>query len=113
MTIHVYFSTRCSGCALKTQCTTGKERRIRRWKHEAVLDAMEERLRARPDAMQLRKSTVEHVFGTPKGWMGATHFLTKGLKTTAAEIALHVLAYNMKRVIGILGVQPLLAGIRV
>jgi hypothetical protein len=74
---------------------------------------MEERLRARPDAMQVRKSTVEHVFGTLKGWMGATHFLTKGLKTTAAEMALHVLAYNLKRVIGILGVQPLLAGIRV
>jgi transposase len=113
MTIHVYWTTRCAGCALKAQCTTGRERRIRRWKHEAVLDAMEERLRARPDAMQVRKSTVEHAFGTLKGWMGATHFLTKGLKTTAAEMALHVLAYNMKRVIGILGVQPLLAGIRV
>ena len=113
MTIHVYWTTRCANCALKAQCTTGRERRIRRWEHEAVLDAMEERLRARPDAMQVRKSTVEHVFGTLKGWMGATHFLTKGLKTTAAEMALHVLAYNLKRVIGILGVRPLLAGIRV
>ena len=112
MTIHVYWTTRCANCALKAQCTTGRERRIRRWEHEAVLDAMEERLRARPDAMQVRKSTVEHVFGTLKGWMGATHFLTKGLKTTAAEMALHVLAYNMKRVISLLGVQPLLAGIR-
>ena len=112
-TIHVYWTTRCANCALKAQCTTGRERRIRRWEHEAVLDAMEERLRARPDAMQVRKSTVEHVFGTLKGWMGATHFLTKGLKTTAAEMALHVLAYNLKRVIGILGVRPLLARIRV
>ncbi len=73
---------------------------------------MEERLRARPDAMQVRKSTVEHVFGTLKGWMGATHFLTEGLKTPAAEMTLYLLAYNVKRVIGILGVQPLLAGIR-
>jgi transposase len=113
MTIHVYWTTRCAGCALKAQCTTGRERRIRRWEHEAVLDAMEERLRARPDAMQIRKSTVEHAFGTLKDWMGATHFLTKGLKTTAAEMALHVLAYNLKRVISLLGVQPLLAGIRV
>ncbi len=70
---------------------------------------MEERLRARADALQVRKSTVEHAFGTLKGWMGAT----EGLKTTAAEMALHVLAYNLKRVIGILGVQPLLVGIRV
>jgi hypothetical protein len=61
----------------------------------------------------VRKSTVEHAFGTLKGRMGATHLLTKGLKTTAAEMALHVLAYNMKRVISLLGVQPLLAGIRV
>ena len=113
MTIYVYWTTRCSGCALKAQCTTGRERRIRRWEHEAVLETMEERLRARPDAMQVRKSTVEHAFGTLKGWMGATHFLTKGLKTTAAEMALHVLAYNLKRVIGILGVRPLLARIRV
>jgi transposase len=113
MTIHVYWTTRCASCALKAQCTTGRERRIRRWEHEAMLDAMEERLRARPDAMQVRKSTVEHAFGTLKGWMGATHFLTKGLKSTAAEMSLHVLAYNMKRVIGLLGVQPLLAGSRV
>ena len=112
MTIHVYCTNRCLGCALKAQCTTGKERRIRRWEHEAVLEAMEERLRQRPEAMQVRQCTVEHAFGTLKGWMGATHFLTKGLKTTAAEMSLHVLAYNLKRVIGILGVQPLLAGIR-
>ena len=112
MTIQVYWTTRCSGCAFKAQCTTGKERRIRRWEHEAVLETMEERLRHRPEAMQIRKCTVEHVFGTLKRWMGATHFLTRGLKTTAAEMSLHVLAYNLKRVIGILGVQPLLAGIR-
>ena len=113
MTIHVYCTNRCSGWALKAQCTTGQERRIRRWEHEAVLEAMDEKLRQRPEAMQIRRCTVEHVFGTLKGWMGATHFLTRGLKTTAAEMSLHGLAYNLKRVIGILGVQPLLVGIRV
>jgi Transposase DDE domain len=113
LTIHVYWTNRCADCALKAQCTTGRERRIRCWEHEAVLDAVEAKLRARPEAMQIRKSTVEHAFGTLKDWMGATHFLTKGLKTTAAEMALHVLAYNMKRVISLLGVEPLLAGIRV
>jgi hypothetical protein len=112
MTLHVYWTTRCSGCA-KAQCTTGRERWIRRWDHEAVLDAMEERLRARPGAMQVRQSTGEHAFGTLKGWMGVTHFLTRRLKTTAAEMSLHRLAYNLKRVISVLGVQPLLAGIRV
>lgn len=113
MTIHVYCTNRCSGWALKAQCTTGQERRIRRWEHEAVLEAMDEKLRQRPEAMQIRRCTVEHVFGTLKGWMGATHFLTRGLKTTAAEMSLHGLAYNLKRVIGILGVQPLLVRIRV
>ncbi len=112
MTLHVYWTTRCSGCAPKAQCTPAGSGGSHAKRHEAVLDAMEAKLRARPDAMQVRKSTVEHVFGTLKGGMGATHFLTKGLKTTAAEMSLHVLAYNLKRVIGILGVQPLLAEIR-
>ena len=77
-----------------------------------VLETMEERLRHRPEAMQTRKCPVEHVLGTLKRWMGATHFVTRGLKTTAAEMSLHVLAYNLKRVISLLSVQPLLAGIR-
>jgi hypothetical protein len=75
LTLHVYFTTRCSGCALKAQCTTGKERRIKRCEHEAVLDAMEERLKQRPEAMRIRKRTVEHAFGTLKR---STHFLTQG-----------------------------------
>lgn len=111
MTIHVYWTASCADCALKAQCTTGQKRRIWRWEHEAALDAMGEQLQARPDAMQVRKSTVEHEFDTLKGWMGATHFLTKEPKTPAADMALHVLAYDLKRVIGTLGVQPLLAGI--
>jgi len=111
-TLHVYFTAACQGCELKARCTTGKQRRIRRWEHEAVLEAMETRLKAMPDAMSLRKRTAEHPFGTLKGWMGVTPLLTKGLKYVSAEIGLAVLAYNLKRTINILGVQPLLAAIR-
>jgi hypothetical protein len=90
--------------SLRTGCTTGKERRVRRWEHEHVLDAMEERLARRPELMQVRRSTVEHVFGTIKSWMGATHFLTRGLNNVRTEISLQVLAYNLKRVMTIVGI---------
>jgi transposase len=111
-TFHTYWASGCSDCALKAKCTPGKERRVRRWEHEAVLEAMQQRLDARPDAMRIRRSTVEHPFGTLKRWMGASHFLTKGLKNVSAEMSLHVLAYNLKRTISIMGVVPLLAAIR-
>ena len=97
---------------MRTSCTTGKERRVRRWEHEHVLDAMEERLARRPELMQLRRSTVEHVFGTIKSWMGATHFLTRGLNNARTEIGLQVLAYNPKRMMTIVGIVPLMAAIR-
>jgi hypothetical protein len=77
-----------------------------------VLDAMEERLARRPELMPLRRSTVEHVFGTIKSWMGATHFLTRGLNNVRTEISLQVLAYNLKRVMTIVGIAPLMAVIR-
>jgi len=77
-----------------------------------VLEAMEERLARRPELMQLRRSTVEHVFGTIKSWMGATHFLTRGLANVRTEASLQVLAYNLKRVISIVGINPLTAAIR-
>ena len=83
---------------------SGKERRIKRWEHEAVIDAMQERLDRRPDAMRIRRATVEHPFGTLKAWMGATHFKTRTLEKVRTEMSLHVLAYNLKRVIAILGV---------
>jgi transposase len=86
--------------------------RVTRWEHEGVLDAMPRRLDQRPDAMRVRRQTVEHPFGTLKVWMGATHFLTRTLKRVRTEMSLHVLAYNMKRVIAILGVGPLMAAIR-
>jgi transposase len=112
MRIRVYWASGCGTCPMRTSCTTGKERRVRRWEHEHVLDAMEERLARRPELMQLRRSTVEHVFGTIKSWMGATHFLTRGLNNVRTEISLQVLAYNLKRVMTIVGIAPLMAAIR-
>jgi transposase len=87
-------------------------RRITRWEHEAVVEAMQARLDRWPGAMRIRRATVEHVFGTLKAWMGATHFKLRWLKNVAAEMSLQVLAYNLSRAIAILGVQPLMAAIR-
>lgn len=112
LTLRRYWTNTCSTCALKARCTTGKERRIARWEHEAVLEAMEKRLEDMPDAMTIRRSTVEHAFGTLKHWMGATPFLMKGLKNVATETSLAVLAYNLKRTISIMGVVPLVAALR-
>ena len=81
---------------------------MKRWEHEAVLDAMQERLDNAPDTMLMRKQTVEHPFGTLKAWMGATHFLTKTLEHVSTEMSLHVLAYNMKRMMKIVGIGPLM-----
>jgi transposase len=107
-----YWTNACSKCPLKSQCTTGPERRITRWEHEHLLDAVQRRLDANPQAMRLRRETVEHPFGTIKARMGATHFLMKTLPKVAAEMALSVLAYNLTRVINILGIRPLIAAIR-
>jgi hypothetical protein len=98
--------------ALKPRCTSGKERRITRWEHEHVLEAVQSRLDRNPQAMRQRRETVEHPFGTLKMRMGATHFLMKRLPKVATEMALHVLAYNLTRVMNILGIQPLMAAIR-
>lgn len=107
-----YWTTACQACALKAKCTTGKERRISRWEHEAVLETVQDRLDRNPDKMRVRRQTVEHPFGTIKAWMGATHFQMRTLKHVATEMALHVLAYNMKRVMRILGVGGLMAAMR-
>ena len=112
MTLHCYWSSACQGCPIKEQCTTGKERRIKRWEHEAVLDAMQQRLDRDPDKMRMRRETVEHPFGTIKAWMGATHFLTKTLQRVRTEMSLHVLAYNLKRVMKIIGIGPLIEAMR-
>jgi hypothetical protein len=108
MTQHKYWSSACPRCPLKAQCTTSDYRRIARWEHEAVLEAMQERLDRQPDAMKLRRQTVEHPFGTLKAWMGATHLLTKRLPRVRTEMSLHVLAYNLKRVMQIMGMVPLM-----
>jgi len=102
----------CRACAIKSQCTPSPNRRITRWEHEAVIDALQRRLDHEPQAMRLRRQTVEHVFGTLKAWMGATHFKTKRLKNVSGEMSLHVLAYNLKRAIAILGARPLISALQ-
>ncbi len=104
-----YWTTACQHCAIKDRCTTGKERRITRWEHEHVLEAVQRRLDEHPEKMRQRRETVEHPFGTIKSWMGSTHFQMKTLKRVGTEMALHVLAYNLKRVMNIIGIGPLIA----
>ena len=111
-TLHRYWTTACPRCPLKSQCTTGPERRITRWEHEHLLEAVQKRLDENPQAMRVRRETVEHPFGTLKMRMGATHFLMKRLPKVATEMALHVLAYNLTRVMNIVGVKPLMAAIQ-
>jgi transposase len=107
-----YWTNACQDCAIKHRCTTGKERRVTRWEHEAVLEAVQRRLDENPQAMRQRRETVEHPFGTIKARMGATHFLMKSLPRVATEMALHVLAYNLTRVMNILGIAPLIQAMR-
>ena len=108
-----YWTNACRTCALKSRCTTAVQRRITRWEHEHVIEAVQKRLDENPQAMRTRRETVEHPFGTIKARMGAAHFLMKTLPRVASEMALHVLAYNLTRVMNIIGVQPLLAAMRV
>jgi hypothetical protein len=107
-----YWSNACHDCAIKPACTTGKERRITRWEHEHILEAVQRRLDEHPEKMRQRRETVEHPFGTIKARMGATHFLMKSLPRVASEMALHVLAYNLTRLMNIIGIQPLIAAIQ-
>ena len=110
--LHRYWSSACPGCSIRSQCTPSNYRRITRWEHQAVLDTMQERLDRIPQASIWRRRTVEHPFGTIKSWMGATHFLTKTLPKVRTEMSLHVLAYNMKRAISLLGVRNLMEAMR-
>ncbi len=109
LTRHRYWTNACQSCAIKHRCTTGKERRITRWEHEHVLETVQRRLHEHPEKMRQRRETVEHPFGTLKSWMGYTHFQMKTLKRVGTEMALHVLAYNLKRVMNIMGIGPLMA----
>jgi transposase len=110
--IRRYWTNVCRRCPLKLKCTPGNERRIPRWEHEHVLEAAQKRLDENPQAMRQRRETVEHPFGTLKMRMGATHFLMKRLPKVATEMALHVLAYNLTRVMNIVGVKPLIAAMQ-
>ena len=107
-----YWSSACPQCPIKAQCTPSSYRRISRWEHEAVLEAVQRRLDRQPKAMTLRRRTVEHVFGTLKHWMGTTPFLMRRLPNVATEMSLQVLAYNLKRVIGILGIARTMKAMR-
>jgi hypothetical protein len=111
-TLYKYWSSACTKCSIKTRCTTGEYRRIGRWEHEDVLEAMQVRLDQMPQASRVRRRTVEHVFGTLKAWMGSTHLLTRTLPRVSTEMSLHVLAYNLKRAMQIIGIVPLMQAMR-
>jgi len=108
LNLHRYWSSHCGQCEIKAQCTPSSERRVSRWEHEDILEAMQIRLDNAPDSMRIRRQTVEHPYGTLKAWMGSTHFLTKTLKRVSTEMSLHVLAYNLKRVMKIMGTTQLM-----
>jgi transposase len=110
--LHRYWSSNCKTCSLKSQCTRGRERRVTRWEHETILEVMQDRLDCDSEIMRIRRQTVEHPYGTLKLWMGSTHFLTRTLNRVSTEMSLHVLAYNLKRVMNILGVKPLMQAIQ-
>ncbi|MDH3903113.1 MAG: IS1182 family transposase [Xanthomonadales bacterium] len=110
-TMYRYWASACRQCPLKVECTSGKERRVSRWEHEEVLEAAQARLDRNPDMMRIRRATVEHPFGTLKAWMGSTHFLTRTLDRVSTEMSLHVLAYNMKRMMNIFGTRSLIEAI--
>jgi transposase len=111
LVVRRYWTNACQQCPHKARCTTGQQRRITRWEHEHLVDEMRDRMSRNPSLMALRRSTAEHPFGTIKAWMGATHFRMRRLKNVRTEMAFHVLAYNIKRVIALIGVRRLLAAI--
>jgi Transposase DDE domain len=110
-TLRRYWTTACPRCPLKSQCTMAPERRITRWEH--VLEAVQRRLDRNPQAMRQRRETAEHPFATLKMRMGTTHFLMKRLPKVAIVMALHVLVYNLTRVMNIIGAQQLLTAMRI
>jgi len=109
--IRRYWSSACARCPIRSKCTPSDYRRISRWEHERVVEAAETRLAKHPEMMRTRRATVEHPFGTLKAWMGSTHFLTKTLEKTSTEMSLHVLAYNMKRAISLVGAKKVIEAI--
>ena len=102
--IRRYWSSACPQCSMKAKCTPSDYRRISRWEHEQVLETVQNRLDHNPNAMSIRRRTVEHVFGTLKYWMGSTHFQTRRFERVSTEMSLHILAYNLRRFISIFGI---------
>jgi transposase len=111
-TILCYWTSKCRHCHIKAQCTSGVHRKMTRWEHEVVLERAQARLDRNPQMMRTRRTVVEHPFGTLKAWMGSTHFLTRTLDRVSTEMSLHVLAYNLKRMMNIVGTKPLIEAIR-
>jgi transposase len=111
-TLYRYWCLVCPKCPIKSQCTTGKERRVTRWEHEVVLEAVEARMDQQPERMKARRETAEHPYGTIKFWMGYTHFQMRTLERVSTEMSLHVLAYNLKRMMNIMGIKPLIAALQ-
>lgn len=112
MNFRRYTTRQCGECQLKKRCTNAAQRMVSRWEHEHVLEDVQRRLDENPNAMRTRRETVEHPFGTIKSRMGATHFLMKRLHNVKTEMSLAVLAYNLTRVMNIIGIGPLIAAIR-
>ena len=108
--LHCYWASACVRCPIKSQCTPSPYRRINRWEHEDVIERAVSRMAMYPEAMSVRRATVEHPFGTLKQWMG-TGFLTKTLENVRTEMSLHVLAYNMKRAVNLVGARRLIEAI--
>jgi len=111
-TLHLYWASNCQQCQIKEQCTSGLRRKLARWEHEEILDRAQLRLDRNPEVMRQRRATVEHPFGTLKAWMGSTHFLTRTLPRVNTEMSLHVLAYNLRRMLNLVGAKPLIEAIR-
>lgn len=111
-TLNLYWASNCKNCAIRSRCTSGIRRKMSRWEHEKVLEQVEARLDRNPNLMRMRRSTVEHPFGTLKAWMGSTHFLTKTLPRVNTEMSLHVLAYNLRRMLNLVGPKALMEAIR-
>jgi transposase len=106
-----YWTNACKDCDIKSRCTTGQERRVSRWEHEHLVEASNARRRGPLAPMLVRRSTVEHPFGTIKAWTGPCHFLTRRLSGVRTEMALNVLAYNIKRMIALVGIRGLMAAV--
>jgi transposase len=110
--IRYYRTAACKNCPFKDQCTTNRDgRRITRWVDEHLLEEMAQRLKAHPEYRMERSSLVEHPFGTLKRGMNQGYFLLKGLEKVRGEFSLSALAYNLKRVFNIVGVEKLISAI--